>query len=43
MQTDSLRTNELSDDAYAWYLEYLTDLDVNDIDAYDGACPTTWS
>lgn len=34
MKTDALRTNALSEPAYAWYLEYLTALDAKDLDAY---------
>ena len=34
MRTENLRINELSDDAYSWYVEYLTALDAKDIDAY---------
>lgn len=34
MKTDTLRTNQLSDEGYRWYLDYLTALDEKDIDAY---------
>lgn len=34
MRAGNLRINELSEDAYAWYLEYLRTLDAKDIDAY---------
>lgn len=34
MRTENLRINELSDDAYTWYLEYLRILDAQDLDAY---------
>lgn len=34
MRTENLRINELSDDAYSWYVEYLTTLDSKDVDAY---------
>ena len=41
MKTDSLRVNELPEDAYAWYGEYLAVLDAKDIDAYaDFLAPT---
>ena len=34
MRTDQLRTNQLSDDAFDWYLDYLRALDAKDIEAY---------
>ncbi len=34
MKTDSLRLNSLSQDAYAWYLSYLTALDAKDVAGY---------
>lgn len=34
MKIDNLTTNQLSPEAYAWYLEYLAALDAKDIDAY---------
>lgn len=34
MKTDDLRVNQLSDDAYHWYLGYLTALDAKDIEGY---------
>ena len=34
MRTENLRMNQLSDEAYAWYREYLAALDAKDIDAY---------
>lgn len=34
MRTENLSTNELSDDAFAWYSDYLAALDAKDIDAY---------
>ena len=34
MKTDTVRINQLSDDGYAWYLDYLSVLDSKDIDAY---------
>ena len=32
MRTENLRINELSDDAYSWYIEYLTALDAKDVE-----------
>ena len=34
MRTDNLRTNELPDADFTWYLAYLRALDAKDIDAY---------
>ncbi len=34
MKTAALRINQLSDEAYRWYLDYLSALDAKDIDAY---------
>lgn len=34
MRTDRLRTNQLSPEAYRWYLEYLGAMDRKDLDAY---------
>lgn len=34
MRTDRLRTNQLSPEAYRWYLDYLGAMDRKDLDAY---------
>ena len=34
MELGSLRTNQLSDEGWAWYQDYLTALDAYDLDAY---------
>ena len=34
METESLRVNQLSDEAYTWYLDYLEAVDSKDVDAY---------
>ncbi len=34
VKTNNLRINELSDDGYRWYLDYLTALDGKDVTAY---------
>lgn len=36
MKVENLRTNQLSDEAFDWYLAYLTALDAKDMDAYAG-------
>jgi hypothetical protein len=34
MRTDRLRTNQLSPEAYRWFLDYLGAMDRKDLDAY---------
>ena len=34
MKTENLRINQLSNEAYQWYLSYLKALDAKDVDAY---------
>lgn len=34
MKTDRLRINQLSPDAYKWYLTYLEAVDTKNVDAY---------
>ena len=34
MRIDRLRTNQLSPEAYRWYLDYLGAMDRKDLDAY---------
>jgi ketosteroid isomerase-like protein len=34
MRTDRLRTNQLSPEAYRWYIDYLGAMDRKDLDAY---------
>ena len=34
MKTESLRVNQLSDEAYEWYLDYLKAVDSKDVEAY---------
>lgn len=34
MKTERLRINQLGDEAYAWYLDYLAAMDARDVDRY---------
>ena len=34
MELDKLRINQLTDEGWAWYQEYLTVLDAYDVDGY---------
>ena len=36
MKTENLRVNQLGDEAYRWYLDYLAAMDACDVDRYGG-------